>query len=112
MTAAEAVAGALRSAGVPFTEWAWPTGMAPELPWCVWLEEDHGDFHADDTNYASLPRMRVELYQREPDEGLTSRVRAALSAVAPTSETRAWSATEGCQVTYFQLTPTPTQNGD
>lgn len=106
MTAAEAVSAALRETGVPFTQWAWPTGKAPELPWCVWLEEDHGDVYADNRNYASHPHVRVELYQSEPDEKVTASVRDALRSIAPTSEASAWVASEGCQVTYFEFTYT------
>lgn len=104
MTAAEAIAGALGSTGLPFTMWAWPTGRAPELPWCVWCEEDHGEVYADDRNFASHPTMRVELYQREPDPDVTAAVREALRAVAPTSEHSVWDDSEGCEVTYFTLT--------
>lgn len=106
MTAAEAVSSALRKTGIPFTRWAWPTGRAPELPWCVWLEDDHGEFYADGTNYASLPRMRVELYQSEPDDEVTAKVRAALREIGPTSEYGTWVESEGCHVTYFELTYT------
>lgn len=104
MTAAERVAEALRSTGLPFTHLAWPTGRAPALPWCVWLQEDHGDFYADDSNYASLPHMRVELYQNEPDEAVTAKVRTALQAIGPTSERCDWLEDEGCEMTSFELT--------
>lgn len=106
MSAAKAVADALRGTGLPFTHYAWPTGRAPKLPWCVWLEDDHGEFHADDTNYASLPRMRVELYQTSPDEELTDRVRSALRAIGPTSERSQWVESEGCEMTSFEFTVT------
>lgn len=104
MTAYQTVASALKGIGIPFTQWAWPTGKAPALPWCVVLVESHGDFHADDSNYAALPRVRVELYQKEQDEELTEKVRAALNEISPTSELFDWIEDEGCGMTTFQLT--------
>lgn len=104
MTASERVAGALRSTGLPFTYLAWPTGHAPALPWCVWLEDDHGEFYADDSNYAALPRIRVELYQSEHDESVTAKVRDALRVLGPTSERTDWVESEGCEMTSFEFT--------
>ena len=106
MSAAEAVAAALKATGLPFTHRAWPTGKAPALPWCVWLEDDHGETFADDTNYAELPRMRVELYQKNFDQEQLGAVRSALRAIAPTSERTEWVESEGCWMTAFELTYT------
>lgn len=104
MTAYQAVASALKATGIRFTQWAWPTGRAPALPWCVVVVEDHGDFHADDSNYAALPHVRVELYQKEQDEELTASVRAALNSISPTTELFSWIEDEGCGMTAFSLT--------
>ncbi len=106
MSAAEAVAAALKATGLPFTHGAWPTGKAPELPWCVWLEDGHGETFADDTNYAELPRMRVELYQKNFDQEQIGAVRSALRAIAPTSERTDWVESEGCWMTAFEFTYT------
>ena len=106
MSAAEAVAAALKATGLPFTHYAWPTGKAPALPWCVWLEDDHGETFADDTNYAELPRMRVELYQKNFDQQVLEGVRGALRELGPTSERSQWVETEGCEMTAFELTYT------
>ena len=106
MSAAEAVAAALRKTGLPFTHYAWPTGKAPALPWCVWLEDGHGETFADDTNYAELPRMRVELYQKNFDQQVLDGVRGALRELGPTSERSQWVETEGCEMTAFELTYT------
>lgn len=104
MTAYESVAEALRGVGIPFTQWAWPTGRAPALPWCVVVVDSHGDVYADDKSYAALPTVRVELYQKEQDEGLTESVRDALNAISPTSEVFDWIEDEGCGMTTFLLT--------
>lgn len=106
MSAAEAVAAALKATGLPFTHYAWPTGKAPALPWCVWLEDDHGETFADDTNYAELPRMRVELYQKNFDQQVLESVRDALRELGPTSERSQWVESEGCEMTAFELTYT------
>lgn len=106
MSAAEAVAAALKATGLKFTHYAWPTGKAPALPWCVWLEDDHGETFADDTNYAELPRMRVELYQKNFDQQVLEVVRGALRELGPTSERSQWVETEGCEMTAFELTYT------
>ena len=106
MSAAEAVTAALRATGLKFTHGAWPTGKVPALPWCVWLEDNHGETFADDTNYAELPRMRVELYQKNFDQEQTGAVRSALRAIAPTSERTDWVESEGCWMTAFELTYT------
>lgn len=106
MSAAEAVAAALRSTGLPFTHYAWPSGKAPELPWCVWLEDGRGETFADDTDYAELPRMRVELYQKNFDQQVLGSVRDALRELGPTSERSQWVETEGCEMTAFEFTYT------
>lgn len=106
MSAAGAVAAALRSTGLPFTHYAWPSGKAPELPWCVWLEDGHGETFADDTDYAELPRMRVELYQKNFDQQVLGSVRDALRELGPTSERSQWVETEGCEMTSFEFTYT------
>lgn len=106
MSAAEAVAAALKATGLPFTHYAWPTGKAPALPWCVWLEDGHGETFADDTNYAELPRVRVELYQKNFDQQVLEGVRGALRELGPTSERSQWVETEGCEMTAFELTYT------
>lgn len=106
MDAYQAVAAAIKATGIPFTQWSWPTGKAPALPWCCVLVDDHGDFHADDTNYATLPHVRVELYQKELDERVAASVRDALATIGPTSEMTDWIPDEGCAMTTFQLTYT------
>lgn len=97
---------ALETTGIPFTWAAWPEGKAPKLPWCVWLEDDRGEFYADNRNFVDSPTIRVELYQRQLDNVVTSTVRNALRTVGPTSEYSAWIESEQCMVTYFMLTKT------
>lgn len=104
MTPAETVAEALRSTGLPFTHYAYPTGHAPALPWCVWFVDSDDDLYADDQNYAHIDRMTVELYQDEPSDDVASSVRNALRQIGPTSEYSNWLEDEGCLMTTFNFT--------
>jgi len=64
---------------VPGTYLAYRPNEVPPLPWFVYSRRNGEEFFADDTNYARLPRYRVELYFRENDPELVESFEAALS---------------------------------
>lgn len=112
MTPREEVYSALSATGVPGTWMAWPTGKAPDLPWFVYMQEESGAFHADNSNYSSLPRMRVELYQEAPDPELEGRFEAAIGELSPFERYDTWSDSENVGVTAFEFTYTPRKDTD
>lgn len=106
MTPREAVYSALTATGIPGTWMAWPTGKAPRLPWFVYMQEESGSFHADDTNYASLPRVRVELYQSAPDPEIEAKFEQAVASIGPYERYDDWSEDEDVGITAFEFTYT------
>lgn len=70
----------LRSTGLPVAYRAWPTDMAPPLPYICYLVAFSNNFAADGVVYMRTDRVQVELYTRskEPDE--EDKVERALSS--------------------------------
>lgn len=46
---------------------AFPVGQAPQLPFICFLETGTNNFFADDTVYAAMSRIDIELYSRNRD---------------------------------------------
>lgn len=65
----------------PGTKNSYPTGHAPRLPWFAYTRLRGEEFHADNTNYARIPRYRVELLYKENDPDLVERFESALSSI-------------------------------
>ena len=83
---------------------AYALGKAPALPWFVYDRRRGGEFFADDTNYALMPRYRVQLLFKENDPGLIERFEAALSKVGTWSLYNAeYLDSEGCLFHDYRL---------
>jgi len=67
------------SAVCPGAYLAHKPGKAPPLPWFVYKRASGEEYYADNTNYARLPRFRVQLLFEENDTDLVEAFEAALS---------------------------------
>lgn len=65
----------------PGTYAAYKPGKAPPLPWFAYTRRRGDEFFADGTNYARMPRYRVELLMEEKDNDLVDRFEAALTSI-------------------------------
>lgn len=110
MSAGERLVALVRGVGLPVTHLAWPeqgSAGAPPLPWCVWRLDDGGEFFASDGNWAELPRLALELYEREPDAETHAALESALrEGFGPTSRQESWVDEEHCLMTTWYFTDT------
>ena len=95
---------ALKATGIPGTHVAWPTGKAPALPWWTYRMRQSNSFHADDSNYTSTPRFRVELFEAAPDPEVEGKIAAAVESIGPYERYDDWSPDEKCFITAFEFT--------
>ena len=94
--------------GVPGTLEAYPVGKVPPLPWFVYLLDGDGGVDADDTDYAELPRFRVELYEATRDADLESSISEAIrDAYGPVRVMPEWIADEGVRMVAYEFSYTP-----
>ena len=66
--------------GLPYAYNEFPAGTSQEPPFICFLFDSSNDFIADDTNYAKIRPLTIELYTAEKDFALEDTVEAALSA--------------------------------
>lgn len=66
------------SPNLPVTYYQWPEGSAPSLPYIVFYYPSRDDFSADNTNYAKITQLNIELYTQEKDFDLEAMVEEAL----------------------------------
>lgn len=71
----------LEGIGLPVTYYQWPEGHAPNPPYLVFYYPGDDDFIADDSNYAKIRPLVVELYTDEKDFALEKQVEEALSGM-------------------------------
>ena len=71
----------LEGIGLPVTYYQWPEGHAPNPPYLVFYYLGDDDFIADDSNYAKIRPLVVELYTDEKDFALEGQVEATLSSM-------------------------------
>ena len=85
-------------------------GKAPPLPWFVYTHRNGEEFHADNENYLSLPRYRVELYFKEVDKDLIRRFEAALSDLGTWRRySDGYIESERCHMHDYNLAASPTK---
>ena len=65
----------------PGTYLGYRKGTAPPLPWFAYSRRRGEEFYADNSNYARLPRYRVEFLFKENDPKLVREFEAALSSI-------------------------------
>lgn len=101
----EEIVSMLDGLGIPAVHMAWRQGTAPPMPWAVVLMEDDAHVAADNRRWASLPLMRVELYQESSDSGLEGSLEEALAErYGDYEKTEAWSSEESCLVCAYEFT--------
>lgn len=89
------------SSVVPCAHMAWPEGMAPELPWAVYMVDETDDLFADNDNWAHVPRWRVELYERVRDASVERELKAALRRIGPVAVYETWIDSEKCHEVVY-----------
>lgn len=86
---------------------AYPVGKAPAPPFFIYKVEENGEFYADNTTFARLPRIHVELFETVADPELETRVWDALeSAFGPVEQVGSWSQSEMCHIEQYDFTYT------
>lgn len=107
MTPNEVVYQTVSGVGIPGTYAAYQEGSAPALPWFVYIRERGGEVYADDSNYATLPRYRVELYMAERDSDLIASVGEAIGGrFGPYSTDESWILSEHVLMVSYEFTYT------
>lgn len=107
MTPNETVFRTLSGVGIPGTYLAYQEGSVPPLPWFVYMREGGGEFHADDSNYAALPRYRVELYMAERDASLIDAMARAIGErFGPYATDESWVLSEHALMVTYEFTYT------
>lgn len=71
----------LQGIGLPVTYYQWPEDHAPDPPYLVFYYPGDNDFKADDSNYAKIRQLVVELYTDEKDFAQEAAVEAALDGM-------------------------------
>lgn len=97
----------VKALGLLGTKLAYPEGDAPAPPFFVYSVDDYGEVFADNSNWANLPRYRVELLEKYGDADLESKVLEALRAeFGPVVVYEDWDSTDHCKVTSYYFTIT------
>ena len=106
MTAKSEVYKALTATGIQGRQEAYAVGKAPSPPFFTYSLVSRGEFVADDSNYAGLPRFHVELYEKVSSDRDEKAILAACQAVArgPVERTGTWSQSEQCHIEQFDFT--------
>lgn len=116
MSAGSRLVDLVREVGLPVTHLAWPEQAAegaPPLPWCVWREDDGGEFFAQDENWAQIPRLALELYERWPDADThASLERLVRERFGPTRRYESWVDEEHCLMTTWYFNDTKREEPD
>lgn len=96
------------SCGIPGTLEAYPVGQVPALPWFVYLCDDCGALAADDTDYAAVPRFRVELYEESRNAELESTIADTIREVyGPVRIMPEYIPDEDCRMVAYEFAFTP-----
>lgn len=69
----------LKSAGMPVAYRQWAPAKPPPLPYVVFFQTGRSDAYADNSNYAKVPRWRVELYSEGKNDDGEAAIERALS---------------------------------
>ena len=68
----------LETTDLPVVYYQWPVGLAPDPPYLVFYFPGDNDFKADDSNYAKIRELTVELYTDHKDFALEETVESVL----------------------------------
>jgi hypothetical protein len=95
---------ALTATGIPGRQDAYAVGKAPSPPFFIYTVESRGEFVADNDNYASTPRVHVDLFEKVSTDKYESAILDACGAFGPVEQTSAWSQSEQCHIEQFDFT--------
>lgn len=70
----------VESFGLPFAYYSFPESEAPDLPYVVYYYPNSDDMIADNKNYQPINAVDIEVYTRNKDFALESRVESILKA--------------------------------
>lgn len=76
----EQVATMIRSIGIPFAYYQFPNDTPQSPPFICFFYPDNNDVIADNTNYAKIERLVIELYTDDKDFSLEQEIEAVLNA--------------------------------
>lgn len=65
--------------GLPYTYYSFPNDIAPDPPYIVFNYPENDDVLADNSNYASVVTLNLELYTAEKDIELEETIEAVLN---------------------------------
>lgn len=69
----------VESVGIPYAYYQFPEGTEQPTPFICFYLTDSDDLIADNTNYAGIRQLIIELYTDEPDFALESEVESAIN---------------------------------
>ena len=107
MTPNEYVFSALSESGLPGTFQEWRQGKAPPLPWFVYRRTRGGFIHADNDNYAQLPRYRAELWMPTNDPDTREAFEDAVRSIGPFTSNESWVPSENAYQVEYTFTYHP-----
>lgn len=73
------VAEMVESIGLPYAYYQFPDGTAQELPFVVFFFSGSDDLYADQQNYQKISTLNIELYTKNKDFALDSKVEDILN---------------------------------
>lgn len=102
---------ACRSTGLAGTHQAYPEGSKVKPPFFVYSLDSGGEQYADDDNWYSMPRYRVELIERQADPVVETALLMALKrAFGPVCVYEDWSESEHARIVSYYFTVTKEGN--
>ena len=69
----------VESVGIPYAYYQFPEGTEQPTPFICFYLTDSDDLIADNTNYAGIRQLIIELYTDEPDFALESEIESAIN---------------------------------
>ena len=73
------VAEMIESIGLPYAYYQFPDGTAQKLPFVVFFFSGSDDLYADQQNYQKISTLNIELYTKNKDFALDSKVEDILN---------------------------------
>lgn len=69
----------IESIGVEYAYYQFPEGTAVSPPFICFYYPERDDFYADNSNYAKIERLIIELYTKEKDFDIEAQIEVALT---------------------------------
>ena len=95
----------LTAQNIPSRHEAFAVGKAPAPPFAVYTIDNRGEVYADDSTFARMPRIHIELFEKVSDSTLEDALRAALEyEFGPIEQVGTWSQSEACHIEQSDFT--------